>query len=246
MKKILNNGFIELIDYMGNDQRILDAARVSTGASSKGDINDRGLIRYLLMNDHTSPFEKVVFEFHVRLPIFIARQWMRHRTSSFNEVSARYKEFEWDCWKPEEWRKQGTTNHQASSNEKFTDLENEELFRIQRVAYEESENAYHDMLESGVSREIARSNMPVGQYTEFYWTVNYHNLMHFLTLRNHSHAQPEIQVYGVAIEEILSELNNLKWSYEIFKEMQELKNLFKDAVNKDLNQLKQHLKDFVG
>ena len=246
MEKVLNDGSIELIDYMGSDQRILDAARVSTGSSSKGEDNDKGLIRYLLKNEHTTPFEKVVFEFHVRLPIFVARQWMRHRIGSFNEASARYKELEWSTWKPNEWRKQGTKNHQMSSDEKFTNKENEYLFKIQREAYEHSESVYKEMLEKGVAREIARAVMPVGQYTEFYWTVNFHSLMHFLTLRDHSHAQPEIQVYGKAIEKIISEISELKYSYEVFNEMKELKNLFKDDINKnkDLNKLKDCLINF--
>jgi thymidylate synthase (FAD) len=244
---VLDHGFVKLIDYMGSDQRILQAARVSTGSHpSKGAKQDCGLIRYLYKNKHTSPFEKVVFEFHIKLPIFVARQWMRHRTQSYNEFSGRYSEFYFQPYIPDSWREQGEKNHQGSGRELPVEEQRwiKDNYEAQMKA---SQSLYNEMVEHGVSREMARFVIPVSQYTEFYTTIDLWNLFHFLHLRLHEHAQYEIRVYAEAILSILENLNNLKWSVEIFKEVNALERLFQEAIGKDvkLNKLAQHLKDYI-
>jgi thymidylate synthase (FAD) len=245
---VLDHGFVRLIDIMGNDQRVLQAARVSTGSNpSKGAAQDRGLIRYLYKNKHTSPFEKVVFEFHVKLPIFIARQWMRHRTQSYNEFSARYSEFNFEVYTPSAWRKQGIKNHQGSGENLPADLQCR-LTSAYRVQMQGAEKLYDNMIkDKHVAREMGRMIIPVAQYTEFYSTINLWNLFHFLHLRLHEHAQYEIRVYAEAILSILEKLNQLKWSVEIFKQMHEVELLFQEAIgkNKDLGKLAAHLKDYI-
>jgi len=249
MKKInlLDYGFVELIDFMGSDQRVLQAARVSTGGNpSNGEAQDRGLIRYLYRNKHTSPFEKIVFEFHVKCPIFVARQWMRHRTQSYNEYSGRYTTFEPEIYSPDVWRAQGDKNHQGSGEP--LPKEQQEWLHQTYSEYLGTENKlYDEMLERGVTREMARFIVPVSQYTEFYTTVNLWNLFHFLHLRLHEHAQYEIQVYAQAILKILEGIDEIKWSVEIFKEMNELEYLFQQAVNKDkeLKSFKTYLEKFM-
>lgn len=217
-KKVLNKGFVTLVDMMGDDSRVLDAARVSTGASSKGEDKDRRLINYLMKNRHHTPFEKIVFEWHIRCPIFVARQWMRHRIGSYNEESARYRELEFDVFRPAEWRKQAKDNHQGSSEEKFNNVESAQLDCILEESYRKAENVYHTLLEAGVAREIARTVLPMGTYTEFYWTVNMRALMNFISLRDHPHAQWEIQQYAKAIREIVKETNKTPMSWEAFEQ----------------------------
>lgn len=207
---VLDHGVVRLVDHMGDDRRIVDAARVSYQKGTKATSDDRGLIRYLLRNRHTTPFEKVRFEFHVKLPIFIARQWMRHRMGSFNEISARYSEAE-DCfYTPRQMRKQSKSNRQGSSGETI-DVDIEGTYSS---AYEE----YTALLEQGVAREQARTVLPVGIYTEFYWTVDLWNLMHFLSLRLDGHAQQEIQDYGRAILSLVREHCDLGYSLEAFQD----------------------------
>lgn len=237
--KVLDKGFVELVDIMGDDYRILQSARVSTGSNpKKGDTKDRGLIRYLYRNQHMTPFEQVTLTFHVKAPIFVVRQWFRHRTASYNEASARYKELPVEVFDPKEWRKQGTVNHQGSgqsitSQEILDNLNNE----YQDVVNLEGD-LYQKMLSQGISRELARLIMPVAQYTEFYETVSLRNLFHFLELRLHEHAQYEIRVYAEAIFKILKNQKELSWSIEIFNDMlkidylvQELKNLYKNGLS---------------
>lgn len=236
---VLDKGIVELIDRMGNDYSILRAARVSTGAEiSKGDKKDRGLIRYLYRNNHISPFSFVSFQFYFKMPIFVARQFMRHRTWDINEASARYKHFEWETFIPETWRVQDTENKQHSDGY----VEHQELTtQMVKGIYKKNEQAYESMLGHNIAREQARTVMPVGQYTEFYGHINLRNLFHFLELRLHEHAQYEIQVYAGAVLEILEQLDDLKWSMEIFKEMNSLNNMYNDLLNshkKDLDVLK--------
>ena len=244
---VLDHGFVKLIDYMGSDQRVLQAARVSTGSHpSKGEKQDRGLIRYLYKNKHTSPFEKIVLEFHIKLPIFVARQWMRHRTQSYNEFSGRYSEFCFQTYTPQSWREQGEKNHQGSGK----DLDPQAQTWLKdhyQSEMKSSQTFYNQTIERGVAREMARLVIPVSQYTEFYTTINLWNLFHFLHLRLHPHAQYEIRVYAEAILSILETLDNLKWSVEIFKEMHTLEFLFQEAIGKErkLDKLKSHLKDFI-
>jgi len=249
-RSVLNEGKVYLVDRMGNDYSILRAARVSTGAEvSKGDLKDRGLIRYLYRNDHISPFSFVSFQFYFKMPIFVARQFFRHRTFDMNEASARYKEFEWEVWYPEDWRAQDTKENLQGSD---GTINHQELTtQMVKGVYSKNKNAYESMLGHNVAREQARTVMPVGQYTEFYAHVNLRNLFHFLELRLDEHAQHEIRVYAEAVLSILKELPDLKWSIQIFEEMYNLKQLFKKAVNasnkrfKSFNQIESYLKDFI-
>jgi len=244
---VLDHGFVKLIDYMGSDQRILQAARVSTGSHpSKGEKQDRGLIRYLYKNKHTSPFEKVVLELHIKLPIFVARQWMRHRTQSYNEFSGRYSEFHFQPYIPNSWREQGEKNHQGSGKD-LTPAEQAWVKDNYQDQMKADETFYNQVIERGVTREMARFVIPVSQYTEFYTTINLWNLFHFLHLRLHEHAQHEIRVYAEAILSILEKLDNLKWSIEIFKEMHAVELLFQEAIGKNtkLDTLATYLKDYI-
>jgi thymidylate synthase (FAD) len=249
-RSVLNKGKVELVDRMGNDMSILRAARVSTGAEvSKGDEKDRGLIRYLYRNDHISPFAFVSFQFYFKMPIFVARQFFRHRSMDFNEASARYKEFEWEVFYPEEWRAQDTKEN-IQGSDGIIDHQELTTSMVEGV-YSKNKDAYESMLGHNVAREQARTVMPVGQYTEFYAHVNLRNLFHFLELRLDEHAQYEIRVYAEAILSILKELKDIKWSIEIFEEMYNLKQLFNKSINasnkrfKSFNQIEIYLKDFI-
>lgn len=245
-RSVLNKGRVELIDRMGNDYSVLRAARVSTGAEiSKGEVKDKGLIRYLYRNNHISPFSFVSFQFYFKMPIFVARQMMRHRTFDINEASARYKEFEWDVFRPEEWRQQSTKNKQGSEDV-FSDSFSTALNISLDDTYDMAERFYKKTLENNVTREQARIVMPVGQYTEFFAHVNLRNLFHFLSLRLDEHAQYEIRVYAEAVLKILENLDDLKWSVEAFKEYNELESLKVKCINKkDLAGFKEHLENYL-
>lgn len=232
-KEVLDHGFVELVDKMGDDYSILRAARVSTGSDvKKGDAKDRGLIRYLYRNDHLSPFSFVSFQFHVKCPIFVARQWFRHRSMDYNEASARYKEFEWEVFYPETWRKQDPVNKQNSLDELDFNDTHQELYDSYKQAYESCRITYENALAVGAAREQARMIMPVGQYTDFFINVNMRNLFHFLELRLDEHAQYEIRVFAEAILKILSSLDDIKWSIEVFKETYRIKQLFYKVMDK--------------
>lgn len=194
-----STGFVRLVNSMGTDLAVVRAARVSTGNETLT-LGDREvkLIKYLMKHRHTSPFEHVVFTFHVKAPIFTARQWMRHRTGSFSEKSARYSEMEDDFFVPEEFSTQSKTNKQASSAPLPTDMQ-DDAFYVFHSAYMRAYDAYRDLLHLGVSREEARMVLPVNLYTEFYWTVNLHNLLHFVGLRMDKAAQKNIREYAVAV-----------------------------------------------
>lgn len=201
-------GFIELIDSMGNDLSIVNAARVSLGNKSEEFTNrDAKLIRYLLENSHSSPLEHVTFTFHVKLPLPIARQWYRHRTSSyssFNEISRRYTSENIEYFVPDEFRKQAKIDRQASDfDNKFSEEENQMFYDVFLDVINFCEQKYSYLLESGVAREQARMVLPQNMYTEFYQTVNLWNLFHFMDLRNSEHAQYEIKVYADAIERLI-------------------------------------------
>lgn len=217
-KHVLDDiGFVEVIDIMGGDARVLEAARVSTGAAAtKGPEKDEKLINYLMKNEHHTPFEKIVVELHIKCPIFVARQWFRHRIGSFNEASARYKKFEWETYRPSEWRIQDTKNKQ-SSKDNLDDSEKVKVDYMVNQAYDIAYRAYTEMLEKGVARELARVVMPVGLYTEFFWTVNFRALMNFLKLRMDPHAQFEIQQYANTIYEAVEESEKLPWTLESFR-----------------------------
>ena len=200
---------VTLLDHMGDDQAIVDAARISvTGASKKSET--RALIRYLMRHKHTSPFEMVEFKFHVRVPIFVARQWIRHRTASVNEISGRYSVLPSEFYVPEEYHAQSSTNHQGSGA--HIDTDNTE----QKESCKHAFRVYENMISDGVSREEARVHLPLGTMTEFIWKQNLHNLLHFLRLRMDSHAQSEIQEPARQIWELIQPIVPL--ACEAFKD----------------------------
>lgn len=203
---ILDHGFIRVVDYMGNDTSIGQAARVSYGTGTKSITQDRGLIRYLMRHQHTTPFEMCELKLHLKMPIFVARQWLRHRTASVNEYSARYSILDKEFYFPEteQISSQSTTNMQGREDDSMIDAE-----KIQKILQDDAEMLYENyttMLDMGLSREIARTNLNLGIYTQMYWKINLHNLLHFLKLRGDSHAQYEIRVYADCIlHKILSQ-----------------------------------------
>jgi len=197
---VLAHGFVALVDYMGNDAAIVQAARVSYGRGTKSVRDDRGLIRYLMRHRHTTPFEMVEYKFLVRLPIFVARQWIRHRTASVNESSLRYSVApdDFEPLAPESIRKQSARNRQGRGDPLPTDVVEafrRDLDRISKDAY----SAYSRALDAGVARELARTVLPVSYYTQWYWKTDLWNLFHFLSLRLDLHAQEEIRLYAAEV-----------------------------------------------
>lgn len=212
---VLDKGFVRLVDFMGGDERVVGSARVSFGAVSKGEDRDRKLIKYLLEHAHHTPFEHCYFQFHICCPIYIARQWMRHRWGSYNEVSARYTEVKDEFYIPEQFRGQDTNNKQGSVSSES--LDNAALRAIYESSIEASYAAYHKLIDAGVAREMARGVLPVCQYTQFYWSVNARSLLNFLQLRTDKHAQKEIRDYADVIAEIFKE--KMPWSWEAFEDL---------------------------
>jgi thymidylate synthase, flavin-dependent len=202
--KVLNSGFVRLVDYMGNDSRIVQSARVSYGEGTKTVREDGALIDYLLRHEHTSPFEQVILTFHIKMPIFVARQWIRHRTARVNEISGRYSIMKDEFYVPaeEDVAKQSTDNKQGRSEEKpdasFVQSVILSLKNGQKAAYGD----YMQLVESQTARELARVNLPLSLYTEMYWQIDLHNLFHFLRLRLEAHAQKEIRDYAAVLLEI--------------------------------------------
>jgi thymidylate synthase (FAD) len=199
---------------MGDDQRILEAARISYRAPSKGEEQDKKLLHYLWKNKHTSPFEMVKVTFNIKMPIFVMRQYVRHRMQNLNEVSARYTELPNEFYVPAKWRKQDSKNKQGSvaTGELDHAFLSHYLQESNKVAY----STYKWLLEQGVAREMARMVLPVNIYTEIYACWDLKNLLHFITLREDSHAQAEIQEYGKAIKSICSEL--FPWTLEAYEQ----------------------------
>jgi thymidylate synthase (FAD) len=210
--KVLDKGFVKLVDFMGGDQRAVESARVTFGSASKGEEKDKKLVDYLMVHGHHTPFEHSVFQFHVKLPIFVARQWMRHRIASYNEISARYTEVLEEFYVPAGFRVQDKINRQGSA--KTGALDNDRLLAVYRKSLDDSYAAYRALLEAGVAREMARMVLPVAQYTQFHWTVNARSLMNFLSLRMDSHAQLEIQEYANAIAGMFKA--RMPWTWEAF------------------------------
>ena len=208
---VLDHGFVALVDVMPRlipegktaDSAIVQAARVSYGEGTKKVNEDRGLVRYLLRHRHTTPFEMVEFKFHVAMPIFIARQWIRHRTANVNEYSARYSIVPDRFYRPsiDNIRKQSSTNRQGG--EESIEVETAEDFVSLLEDSEKLYSRYLELTEKGVAREMARAALPVSLYTEWYWKCDLHNLFHFLSLRMDSHAQQEIRVYADAMYELI-------------------------------------------
>lgn len=202
--RVLDRGFVRLVDVMGDDRRIVQAARVSYGEGTRTVREDAALIDYLMRHRHTSPFEMVEFTFHVKAPIFVTRQWFRHRTASVNEISARYSVLKDEFYEPspEDLRSQSELNKQVGEGE----LPAGEATRAAAILAEGEREAYaryQELLKLGVAREQARSVLPVGIYTEFYWKQDLHNLLHFLKLRLDYHAQAEIRAYARAVAEFV-------------------------------------------
>ena len=201
---VLSHGYVVLVDYMGDDSSIVQAARVSYGQGTKSVRDDRGLIRYLLRHRHTTPFEMVEFKFLIRLPIYVARQFIRHRSASVNEYSARYSVVpdEFDLPPKEDIRRQSVRNRQGRDEalpDEVAGAFRTDLERVQREAY----GAYTRALEAGVARETARLILPLSAYTEWYWKIDLHNLLHFLALRLDAHSQAEIRRYAAVMAELV-------------------------------------------
>jgi thymidylate synthase (FAD) len=215
----INKGFIRLVDHMGSDMAIVKSARVSYGNESKGPEADKKLIKFLLQHNHGTPFEHLTFTFHVKCPIFIARQWFRHRIGSFNEISLRYTQYDdTEFWVPEEWRSNNKHNKQMSGAMELSPLENEHLYRVYHEALAQAHDTYNELISKGVCREQARGILPMGAYTEFYWTVNARSLFNFIKLRGSPEAQKEIRDFIPPIIEYMKTI--APWTYEAWQEIQ--------------------------
>ena len=211
--KVLDDGFVRVVDYMGSDSSIVQAARVSYGEGTKRLREDRALIRYLLRHHHTTPFEMCDIKFHVRVPMDIWRQWIRHRTASVNEYSTRYSVAIDSAQRtPDDaWRLQSQGNRQGSEG-LLDSTQGALLSERERELHELSREVYEQRLEIGVAREQARKDLPLSTYTEAYWKTNLHNLLHFLQLRMDPHAQWEIREYARTIgEEVVSRWCPVAW-----------------------------------
>ncbi len=230
----LDHGFVRVIDYMGNDTSVVQAARVSYGSGTKKTSADIALINYLMAHKHTTPFEMCEIKLHIKLPIFIARQWVRHRTASINEYSARYSILEEEFYIPktQHLSAQSSINHQGRNAENT--LSESEQQEVLNILIQDSQHCYQNYLnlinqdangqqlnkdKQGLARELARMNLTLNCYTQWYWKINLHNLLHFLKLRADSHAQYEIRVYAEIILDIVK-----KWvphSYNAFVNYQQ-------------------------
>ena len=210
---VLDDGFVRVIDYLGDDAAVVQAARVSYGAGTKKVSDDRGLIRYLMRHRHTTPFEMCTLKLHVRVPMDAWRQWIRHRTASVNETSTRYS-IAIDAAQRTEaasWRLQARQNRQGSAGTLDADA-GTELSQQEDALQKQARDVYLERLERGVAREQARKDLPLCTYTEAYWKMDLHNLLHFLALRMDSHAQQEIRDYATVIgEEIVARWVPLTW-----------------------------------
>jgi thymidylate synthase (FAD) len=229
--KVLDHGFIRVVDYMGDDNAIVQAARVSYGRGTKQVSQDKGLINYLMRHWHSTPFEMCEIKFHVKLPIFVARQWIRHRTANVNEYSARYSIMDKEFYIPQAQHlsPQSKKNHQGrSEGVGLTPAEEARVLDILKGDSEQVYSHYEELMnadatgnvideeKSGIARELARMNLTLNYYTQWYWKIDLHNLMHFLMLRADPHAQYEIRAYADAMIDVVQ-----KWvpfAYEAFVE----------------------------
>ena len=212
--KVLDHGFVRVIDYMGDDAGIVQAARVSYGRGTKQVSNDRGLINYLMRHRHTTPFEMCEIKYHVKLPIFVARQWIRHRTANVNELSGRYSLIPMLFYSPppEQLQTQSRKNNQGRSGDALDATLQAEAGRRWQEIRSASRGAYEWLTGQEVARELARIDLPLSTYTQWYWKIDLHNLLHFLTLRVDRHAQWEIRVFGQVMAGMLKRVAPL--SYE--------------------------------
>lgn len=207
------DGFVRLVDVMGDDSSIVQAARVSYGSGTKKVHEDRGLIRYLIRHQHWTPVEMVEFKFHVKIPVFVARQWIRHRTANVNEVSARYTEMKDEMYLPplEHISAQSKDNKQGRELESFPEEIANDIQSLISESNQRQYDVYQKLLDLGVARELARTVLPVGHYTEWYWKIDLRNLMNFLALRLDPHAQWEIRVYAEAMAQIVKQVVPVAW-----------------------------------
>jgi len=216
--KVLDYGFVRLIDYMGSDESIVQAARVSYGKGTKKVSQDRGLIRYLMRHKHTTPFEMIEFKFHIKLPIFVARQWIRHRTANVNEYSGRYSVMKEEFYLPEsaDIAFQSQANKQGRDDSELPDTVKEAFRGHAEDTQKELYQKYLAFIDEGVARELARINLPLSLYTEWYWKIDLHNLFHFLRLRMDAHAQQEIRAYADVMAEMVKKVCPV--AYEAFED----------------------------
>ena len=210
--KCLDKGFVRLVDSMGGDDAIVQSARVSYGKGTSKVSQDRGLIRYLMRHRHTTPFEMVEFKFHCKMPIFVARQWVRHRTAKINEYSLRYSEARDEFYfpEPDNIEFQSALNKQGRMGEVDSKLKH----KVQKYFKEISQRSfeiYSELNEAGVARELARAILPVNLYTEWYWKNDLHNLLHFIGLRSDGHAQYEIRVFSDAMASFVKKVAPFAW-----------------------------------
>jgi thymidylate synthase (FAD) len=228
--KVLDHGFVRVVDYMGDDSAIVQAARVSYGKGTKQVNQDKGLINYLMRHWHSTPFEMCEIKFHIKLPIFIARQWIRHRTANVNEYSARYSIMDKEFYIPrvEDLAPQSKSNNQGRSEDTLSPEEAKRVLELLRQDalqvydhYEEMMNCDQqgnviNMEKSGLARELARMNLTLNYYTQWYWKIDLHNLMHFLRLRADSHAQYEIRAYADVMVDVMKRW--VPFAHEAFEE----------------------------
>ena len=213
---VLDHGFVRVVDYMGDDAAVVQAARVSYGRGTKKVSEDRGLINYLIRHRHTTPFEMCEIKYHVKLPIFVARQWIRHRTASVNEYSARYSILDREFYIPDpaHLAAQSTANNQGRG-ETLSGDEAARVLALLRADADRAYDHYEAMLsqdgQQGLARELARMNLPANIYTQWYWKVDLHNLFHFLRLRADAHAQYEIRAYAEALCEVVRDWVPAAW-----------------------------------
>lgn len=249
--EVLDHGFVRVVDYMGNDASVVQAARVSYGAGTKKINADKGLINYLMAHRHTTPFEMCEIKFHIKLPIFIARQWIRHRTASVNEYSARYSIMEDEFYIPkgEHLAAQSKINHQGR-NENHV-LSHDEQKKVLELLKQDSQTSYKHYLEminqdaagnivdeskDGLARELARMNLPINCYTQWYWKIDLHNLLHFLHLRADAHAQYEIRAYANIMLDLVE-----KWVPHSFEAFMKHRKDSKEISSKGLEVIKKML-----
>lgn len=209
-------GYVRYVDHFGSDERVVEAARVSYLSPSKGPEADKKLLGYLLKNRHTSPFEQCSITYQIKMPVFVMRQFVRHRTFRLNEWSGRYSELKDEFYKPSQygWRAQSKTNKQGS--DESTSIDHAQCHLLLHNAYQAAYTCYQELLHAGVAKEQARVCLPVGIYTLIYVNCDLHNLMHFLRLRLDSHAQAEIREFAAAMREIAQEL--FPWTFEFFNQ----------------------------
>jgi len=215
---LLDKGFVRMVDYLGGDQRIVQSARVSYGAGTKTVREDKGLINYLMRHKHTSPFEQVILTFHTKMPIFVARQWVRHRTARLNEISGRYSVMKDEFYvpAPENIHRQSKANRQGRDEEALSPEQCQKVIEIITRDQSSCYTDYEEMLKDDIARELARINLPLSLYTEWYWQIDLHNLFHFIRLRADAHAQYEIRVYAEAMGKCAKAVS--PFAYEAFEE----------------------------